>query len=106
MGYGGISKIIPVPEETIRLWCVKFAPTTQQVHITMKKSAQTKVCETNQQQALPDDILSLQSELKRLRAQLVDAEIKAESYDELINVAEEYVSPDLLDYISSIDSPL
>ena len=54
----------------------------------MKKSAQTKVCETNQQQALPDDILSLQAELKRLRAQLVDVEIKAEAYDELINVAE------------------
>ena len=42
MGYGRISKIIPVPEETIRRWCVKFAPTTQQVHSTMKKSAQTK----------------------------------------------------------------
>ena len=79
MGYGRISKIIPVPEETIRRWCVKFVPTTQQVHSTMKKSAQTKVCETNQQQALPDDILSLQAELKRLRAQLVDAEIKAEA---------------------------
>jgi hypothetical protein len=32
MGYGIISKIIPVPEETIRRCCVKFAPTTQQVH--------------------------------------------------------------------------
>lgn len=88
MGYGRISKIIPVPEETIRRWCAKFAPITQQVHSTMKKSSQTKVCETNQHQALPDDILSLQAELKRLRAQLVDAEIKAEAYDELINVAE------------------
>ena len=88
MGYGRISKIIPVPEETIRRWCIKFAPTTQQVHSTMKESAQTKVCETNQQHLLPDDVLSLQAELKRLRAQLVDAEIKAEAYDELINVAE------------------
>ena len=88
MGYGRISKIIPVPEETIRRWCVKFAPTTQQVHSTMKKSAQTKVCETNQQQALPDGIPSLQGELESPRGQPRDAEVKAEAYDELINVAE------------------
>ena len=33
-------------------------------------------------------VLELQAELKRLRAQLKKAEIKAEAYDELINVAE------------------
>ena len=41
-----------------------------------------------QTQSLPQDVLALQAELKKLRAQLVDAEIKAEAYDELINVAE------------------
>jgi len=37
---------------------------------------------------LPKDVQELQAELKRLRAQLIKAEIKAEAYDELINVAE------------------
>ena len=37
---------------------------------------------------LPTDVQELQAELKRLRAQLTKAEIKAEAYDELINVAE------------------
>lgn len=88
MGYGRISKIIPVAEETIRRWCTKFAPSTQQVYSTMKKSAHTRDKELEQTQSLPQDVLALQAELKKLRAQLVDAEIKAEAYDELINVAE------------------
>ena len=36
----------------------------------------------------PQTIQALQDELKRLREQLREAEIKAEAYDELINVAE------------------
>ena len=41
-----------------------------------------------QSEKLPTDVQELQAELKRLRAQLTKAEIKAEAYDELINVAE------------------
>lgn len=41
-----------------------------------------------QDEVLPKTIQELQSELKKLRAQLNMAEIKAEAYDELINVAE------------------
>ena len=41
-----------------------------------------------QEEELPKTVLELQSELKKLRAQLTKAEIKAEAYDELINVAE------------------
>ena len=36
----------------------------------------------------PQTIQALQDELKRLREQLREAEIKAEAYDELINIAE------------------
>ena len=39
-------------------------------------------------QSLPQDVQALQSELKRLRAELLNAQIKSEAYDELINVAE------------------
>lgn len=38
---------------------------------------------------LPENnVQALQAELKKLRAELLNAEIKAEAYDELINVAE------------------
>ena len=54
----------------------------------MKKKEQIdeQISEVNQ--SLPQDVLALQAELKKLRAELLDAEIKAEAYDELINVAE------------------
>ena len=35
-----------------------------------------------------NDVQSLQEELQRLRAELLNVEIKAEAYNELINVAE------------------
>ena len=35
-----------------------------------------------------NDVQSLQEELQRLRTELLNAEIKAEAYNELINVAE------------------
>lgn len=54
----------------------------------MKKKEQIdeQISEVNQ--SLPQDVLALQAELKKLRAELLNAEIKAEAYDELINVAE------------------
>ena len=87
-----IAKIIPVHKATIYRWIANFADVNPQEEpsVMAKKSkkevpAQTEVpiCA-----ALPDDILALQKEIKELRAQLTKAEIKAEAYDELINVAE------------------
>lgn len=52
-----------------------------------KKDAQTQP-EVPVNEALPDDVIALQKEIKDLRAQLTKAEIKAEAFDELINVAE------------------
>ena len=86
---GHISKIIPVPEETIRRWCVKFASSNSQEPVYGMKSkfkVDDKVSEVSQD--LPQDVQVLQAELKKLRAELLNAEIKAEAYDELINVAE------------------
>lgn len=89
---GRIAKIIPVHKATIYRWIANFADVNPQEEpsVMAKKSkkevsAQTEVpiCA-----ALPDDVLALQKEIKELRAQLTKAEIKAEAYDELINVAE------------------
>lgn len=90
LSYGRISKIISVPEETIRRWCIKFASSSKNAlpHPMKKKKEQIdeQISEVNQ--SLPQDVLALQAELKKLRAELLNAEIKAEAYDELINVAE------------------
>ena len=51
-----------------------------------KKDVQTQP-EEPVNEALPDDVIALQKEIKDLRAQLTKAEIKAEAFDELINVA-------------------
>lgn len=89
LSYGRISKIISVPEETIRRWCIKFASLSKNVlpH-PMKNKEQIDERASESNQSLPQDVLALQAELKKLRAELLNAEIKAEAYDELINVAE------------------
>jgi hypothetical protein len=46
------------------------------------------VVDAEDAEPMPDDVESLQAELKRLRRELTKAEIKAEAYDEMINVAE------------------
>lgn len=44
--------------------------------------------ETASSQNQSDDVQALQNRIKELEAQLLQAEIKAEFYDEMINVAE------------------
>ena len=89
LSYGRISKIIPVPMETLRNWCTKFAPSTKNVlHRLMNNKVQVEEQIADKDQSLPQDVQALQAELKRLRAELLDAQIKSEAYDELINVAE------------------
>ena len=89
LSYGRISKIISVPEETIRRWCIKFAASNKNTQeLPMDKKVQVDEQTTKQEQSLPKDVQALQAELKRLRAELLDAQIKSEAYDELINVAE------------------
>ena len=92
MSCESISKIIPVSAETIRRWYNKFADGNyQRVRVMKKKGNKAEPSEpTSALQSQPEsnDVKELQEELKRLRAQLRDAEIKAEAYDELINVAE------------------
>ena len=89
---GRIAKIIPVHRATIYRWIAKFAVDNPQEEPSAmarksKKDVQTQP-EVPVNEALPDDVLALQKEIKELRAQLTKAEIKAEAFDELINVAE------------------
>ena len=87
-----IVKLIPVDRATIYRWIAKFAVDNLQEEPSVmarksKKDVQTQP-EEPVNEALPDDVIALQKEIKDLRAQLTKAEIKAEAFDELINVAE------------------
>ena len=96
-GYGKkrLSRLFPdVGQKTISRWIANFVADNPQV-ATMKRAKTTRKApvptpptEEVQSDDLPTDVQELQAELKKLRAQLTKAEIKAEAYDELINVAE------------------
>ena len=87
-----IVKLIPVDRATIYRWIANFADVNPQVEpsVMARKSQKEEQTHTNVSvnEALPEDVLALQKEIKQLRAQLTKAEIKAEAFDELINVAE------------------
>ena len=85
ISYGRLSRIFPVPLETIRRWCIKFAEDPSN-RTQMKKipaaSEQVQEKETNA------DCKALQQRIKELEAQLKKESIRADFYDEMINVAE------------------
>ena len=89
---GRIAKIIPVHKATIYRWIANFADVNPQVEpsVMARKSKKEEQTHSNvpANEVLPDDVIALQKEIKELRAQLTKAEIKAEAFDELINVAE------------------
>lgn len=86
-----ICKVLPISRAILYKWIAIFVEENPQVtsmkRVKAVKKAQAQSPEV-QQEDLPRDVQELQAELKKLRAQLNMAEIKAEAYDELINVAE------------------
>lgn len=86
-----ICKVLPISRAILYKWIAIFAAENPQV-ASMKRVKSVKKASAPSpdipQEDLPRDVQVLQSELKRLREQLNRAEIKAEAYDELINVAE------------------
>lgn len=86
-----ICRVLPISRTILYKWIAIFVEENPQV-ASMKRVKESgnaqKPSSEVQEDELPKDIMELQSELKKLRAQLNRAEIKAEAYDELINVAE------------------
>lgn len=84
LSYKRISKITTVPSETIRRWCITFAVgNIQTPHQMVKK--ETKVSENI---ATSPDVKSLEKKIKTLEAQLKHETLRADFYNEMINVAE------------------
>ena len=86
-----ISRALPISRAILYKWIAIFVEQNPQV-ASMKRVKEAKNAPKPspevQEEELPKTVLELQSEIKKLRAQLTKAEIKAEAYDELINVAE------------------
>ena len=88
-----ICRILSISSSALYNWVAKFVAENSQNGPVMKKKIIANGKSTAEQPALPDPALTkenqaLQAEIKRLQAQLTEAEIKVEAYDELINVAE------------------
>ena len=86
-----ISRALPISRPVLYKWIAIFAeqnPQMASMKGVKKVKKASRPSQETQTEELPKTVLELQAELKRLRAQLKKAEIKAEAYDELINVAE------------------
>ena len=90
MSVRGIAKILPLSKTTVMRWIANFAEDNPQVAVPcrMKRKKPQSKPPVSAEQLPANDVLALQEEIKRLRAELLNTEIKAEAYDELINVAE------------------
>lgn len=86
-GYGEdrISRILPIGHTTASRWIAIFAKEKGKNSGT---NDMRKPQENTSSQVANDDVAKLQERVKELEAQLLRAEIKAEAYDEMINVAE------------------
>lgn len=86
-----ICKLLPISRSVLYKWIAIFVAENPQVASMKRVKADKKTPAQSpevQEDALPREVQELQAELKKLRAQLNKAEIKAEAYNELISVAE------------------
>lgn len=86
-GYGEdrIAKILPIGHTTVSRWIAIFAREKGKVKMS-KKTIKTQ--QISNMQEFGEEIQQLKERIKELESQLLAAEIKAEAYDEMINVAE------------------
>ena len=86
-GYGEdrIAKIIPIGHTTVSRWIAIFADEKGKVTMARDSYKVHAACKEQPQDATTRE---LQKRVKELEKKLLEAEIKAETYDELINVAE------------------
>ena len=86
-GYGEdrIARILPIGHSTVSRWIAIFAKEKGKVAM-VEKSHKTQGINTMRND--DDEVRKLQKRIMELEEQLLKAEIKAEAYDEMINVAE------------------
>ena len=84
-GYGEdrISRILPISHTTVSRWIAIFKAEKNKQVIPLKKKS-TKV----EAQAGAAKVQALEAEIARLRSQLKGEKLRADAYDEMINIAE------------------
>jgi hypothetical protein len=89
-GYGGwrISKILPIDHSTASRWIAFFAAENVEKHAQMPKSKPKSWTRPEPAVSRDSEVKALQEELARLQAHLKHEKLRADAYDELINVAE------------------
>lgn len=86
LNYERISKIIPVSSDTISNWIRTFVAANQSsVRMTKTNHPQSASPVSSSKSA---DVNVLQAEIAQLKKQLAHERLRADAYDELINVAE------------------
>ena len=88
LGYGEdrISRILPIGHTTVSRWISMFA--AENANTTSKMAKKKEIQPMGSMVASQDEVKALQQEIKQLRAQLEHEALRAEAFDELINVAE------------------
>ena len=93
MGRKSIEKIIPVSNWTISEWIRNFVAENPSYKSARMKQAEErrkkKAVLESVASPMPSDMNSLKAEVARLRKALKDESIRADLYNEMINVAEE-----------------
>jgi len=82
---GHICKIFPVCRSTIQNWICTFRAEKENPEVAMAKKAEKKPI----QKSPAEEISELRSEVSQLRKELRNAKLRAEFYNEMINVAED-----------------
>jgi dsDNA-binding SOS-regulon protein len=85
-GEGRISKILPIGHATISRWIAIFVAENKEISVRMKKQKPHRVPPVANTE--DKDMKSLQSEIIRLQAELQRASLRADAYEEMIDVAE------------------
>lgn len=86
LSYERISKIIPVSSDTVSNWIRTFVAESRSSPRMAKTIHPQEVSPVSGSESA--DIKVLQSEIARLKRQLAHETLRADAYDELINVAE------------------
>jgi len=87
-GEDRISRILPISHSTVSNWIRIFAADNEEKSVQMPKSKKKLLQQTPVVSPSENDVKALQSEIARLQAQVKHERLRADAYDEMINVAE------------------
>lgn len=87
LGNKKISRIFPINPSTVTTWIRNFAlDHPEMIRKCMKRTPPPVEIKKSE---MPDDVQSLKAEISRLKRELADANLRADAFNEMINVAEE-----------------